>query len=171
MALPLDILVFGAAPFLFALGPIYDALTYKIPNWISAALILLFVPAALLSGLTWGAAGMHLLTFATALVFGMALFAFALIGAGDAKFFAAAALWIGPGDMLAYMLIFALAGGVVALGLLVLRRVPAPAFAMRYAFARGLWNPQNKVPYGIALGLGALIVLPGTPLAAAALAG
>jgi prepilin peptidase CpaA len=169
MPMLLDILVFAAAPFLFAMAPIYDALTYKIPNWISAALIVLFVPAALSAALPLAAIGWHALTFCLALALGIALFAFRLIGAGDAKFFAAAALWIGPGDLFAYMFVFSVAGGVVALVLLMLRRLPAPAFAMRFGFAQALWNPKNKVPYGVALGIGALIVLPGTPLVAAAL--
>lgn len=164
----LDLLVLIVTPMLLAFGAMSDFLTYKIPNWISLALIGVFAGAVLLSGMAFSLAGFHVLTGALALTLGFALFAFNLIGGGDAKFFAAGALWMGPAGFLDYMFAFALAGGVLAAAVLALRRLPQPAFTARIGFLNALWTPKGGIPYGVALGLGALIALPHTPLFIAA---
>ncbi len=146
--MPLDFLAFVVAPFLFALAAIWDVLTYKIPNWIPAALCLAFVPAAALAGLGLADAGWHAATFAAALAGGIVLYAIGGVGAGDAKFFAAAALWMGPGAIFPYLLAFSFVGGGLAVALLVLRRLPRPAFAERHAFARALLEKNRACPTG-----------------------
>ncbi|MDZ4372540.1 MAG: pilus assembly protein CpaA, partial [Phenylobacterium sp.] len=52
-----------------------DATTYRIPNWISLALIGAFPLAALAAGLPLPSLGLHLVAGAAALAVGMAMFA------------------------------------------------------------------------------------------------
>jgi len=160
----LQAIVLVGCPVFLALGAMTDMLSYRIPNWIPGALIVLFAVAAPLAGVPLPTVGLHALVFVAALLLGMALFAFNLIGGGDAKFLAAAALWMGPAMIVKYFFAFALAGGVLAMLILLLRRLPMPASASRVPVLNQLLLPNAGIPYGIALGLGALIVLPGTEL-------
>lgn len=159
-----------ACPVFFALGAMSDLVSYKIPNWIPAALAALFALAAALAGLSLETVGWHLAVCLGALICGMALFGFGLIGGGDAKLFAAGALWMGPLFILKYCLYFAMVGGAFAIMLLLLRKAPLPASASRIGFLNQLLQPKAGIPYGVALGVGALIVLPKTPLFLQALA-
>lgn len=69
-----------------------DLVSFKIPNWIPAALAAAFALAAALAAMPLGEIGWHALVCLAALVIGMGLFAGNLIGGGDAKLLAAAAL-------------------------------------------------------------------------------
>lgn len=158
----LQAIVLFACPVFFALGAMTDVLSYRIPNWVPGVLIVLFAIAAPLAGMPLNMAGMHALVFALALLFGMGLFAFNLVGGGDAKFFAAIALWMGPAMIAKYALAFAFVGGAFALVILLLRRLPMPQSASRVPVLNQLLLPGAGMPYGVALGLGGLIVLPGT---------
>ncbi len=88
--------------------------------------------------------------------------ALALLGGGDAKVAAAAALWFGFGHLLNYLLYASLFGGVLTLLLLQFRQWPLP-----YPFAGQDWllklHAKNSgIPYGIALAIGALMIYPET---------
>lgn len=143
-----------------------DMAGYRIPNWIPAALIALWPLAAFALGLSWGQIGLSLATFAGVLAIGMALWAPGFIGGGDAKLIAAAALWFGWPGVLSFLLWCVLCGGVLALGLLLMRKaVPAmpvfkPEWVARTALADGA-----PAPYGIAIAAGAMIALPSTLIA------
>ena len=99
-----------------------DATSMTIPNWISAALVLVFLPAALLAHAPAGEIGWSLALGLGALVAGVGMFALRWIGGGDAKLFAAGALWLGPAGAAPFLLWTAVAGGVLALGLISARR-------------------------------------------------
>jgi prepilin peptidase CpaA len=150
------------------LAAVYDAATLTIPNWISIVLAALFPLVAICSGTDFTAVGLHLAIGFAALVVGMVLFAFNQIGGGDAKFFAAVSLYIGLPDMGSYLFMIALAGGVLAIVLLVARRISLMGFSMDWflKFTRG----GSAIPYGIAIAFGALAVLPETQIFASALA-
>ena len=160
----LQAIVLFACPVFLALGAATDVVSYRIPNWIPGAIIGLFVLAALVSGMPLPVLGSHALVFLIALLLGMALFAFSLIGGGDAKVRASVALWMGPAAIAKYAFAFAFVGGAFALVLLVARRIPLPAATMRLPVLSKLLQPTAGMPYGVALGIGALIVLPTTPL-------
>lgn len=141
-----------------------DAMEFRIPNWIPAAVALLFPVAALAGGIGWGVFGFSLLAGFVALLLGMGLFAGGLLGGGDAKLFAAAALWFGWPAAATFMLYTVLVGGVLVLALVVLRRAAPLAgvpegWTDNTALARGA-----PVPYGIALAGGALWSMPIAPL-------
>lgn len=155
----LEIILWGVCPILFVLAAMSDLVSYRIPNWISLALVAAFLIAVPLSEMTLATAGWHALVGFGALLCGMLLFGFNIVGGGDAKLFAAAALWMGPRFILPYGIYFALIGGAAALMLMILRRQALPAFTARVSFLNKLMHPKAGMPYGIALGLGALFVL------------
>jgi prepilin peptidase CpaA len=160
----LDVLPLIAAMVVFALGAMTDIVSYRIPNWISLAAVALYAVTALLGGISLAEIGWHFALGFGALVIGFALFTAGMIGGGDAKFFAAGALWVGPAFFLKYCMVFALIGGALAALLIVLRRPAIARPLARLTLVRPLLNPKAGMPYGVALGLGALIVLPATPL-------
>jgi prepilin peptidase CpaA len=164
----LSIFVFGIFPALLLAAAIYDLGTYLIPNVISGALVLLFLVylgVAWVSGdpVGWRLVGLHFAAGAVALGLGMGLFALHWIGGGDAKIFASSCLWLGPVCAIEYTLTAAMFGGVLTVVLLLLRRFPVPRFLAR-PWILNLADPKAGVPYGVALALGAIAVLPGTDL-------
>jgi len=155
------LLVFPAAMIAAALC---DLFTLKIPNKLSALLVLGFVPAAFLAHLSWPMVGYHVATAAAALAFGIFAFAMRWIGGGDGKFLAACALWFGPHDILVFSVAFSFVGGFLALLLLTMRRVPLPAMLARQAWILRLWDREVGVPYALAFAAGALLVYPQSAL-------
>ena len=86
---------------------------------------------------------------------GALLFSWRLIGGGDVKLLTAAALWAGPRGTPTLLMVTAVLGGLLTLGLLsplALRAVFAPAAAASAA-------KRMPVPYGVAIAGAALIVM------------
>lgn len=139
-----------------------DVATMTIPNWVSIVLAGLFIPAALINAMPLAGIGMHLAFGFAVLLIGFLLFQFGVLGGGDAKLIAAAAVWTGAAAIGPFLLWTALAGGVLALVLLLTRARVKPDDA-RPAFVNRLLRPKGGVPYGVAIcagGLGALQALP-----------
>lgn len=151
-------------PALLIVVALSDLTTYRIRNWISLAMIAGFALAAPAMGLSLQTIGLHVGVGAAALVLGAVMFALGWIGGGDAKVFAAAALWLGWPAAATYGLATCMAGGALATGLLALRSgylrpymVTGPAWMHRLA------EPGENVPYGVAIAIGALAALPASP--------
>jgi prepilin peptidase CpaA len=87
-----------------------------------------------------------------------ALYAFKVIGAGDSKLFAAAALFCGLGYLPLFALATVLAGGAIAAVSLAAR--PHRAMAMLSMRGKGDWG--RGIPYGVAIAIGAGVVLWGS---------
>jgi len=153
-------LVMMVLPLLLALAAGWDLASYTIPNLLPAVIAAAFLIFAVLSGFAGAAWGAHLAAGLVALVAGFALFAGHWIGGGDAKLFAATALWFGFGDLASYALVAAVLGGVLAVTLLVARLVPLPAVLIRQGWIARLHDHRSGIPYGVALAAGALMVLP-----------
>ena len=152
-------------PVLVIVGALRDLTSYTIPNWISGLLIVAFFPAALLVGLAPAAIGTHLLVGCAALAVGIAMFALRWIGGGDAKLFAAAALWLGAPAALSYVVMTGLAGGALALALISLRSpILRPYVLSGPAWFGRLADPEEAVPYGVAIAAGALATFADSPL-------
>jgi len=137
-----------------------DLFTMTIPNKISLALIAAFLLMAPFVDMGWYQFAMHLSAGAVFLLIGFAMFAFGLLGGGDAKILAVAGLWLGFDHVLDYTMYAAILGGAVTLGLLAMRKMPVPIWMIHQDWFSRLYYYKTGVPYGIALAGAALIVYP-----------
>ena len=172
----LEILVLTILPALFVLAAVWDLASFTIPNFLILALLSLFIVfagGAVIggTGLDWYTAGFHLLAGTLGLAAGMALFATGVIGGGDAKLFAVAALWLGLNTLFEYTVLASIIGGGLTLGLLFLRRMPVPQFLTKYEWIVRLHDRKAGIPYGVALSAAALMTLPHTELFRIAIGG
>ena len=149
LSVQLHILVLLAFVVLLAWAAGEDMRRLIIPDWISLGIAGLYPLHVLTSPVTpsWLiAAGLAALT----LVIGFALFGANLIGGGDVKLMAAVALWAGPFRLPLLIIATALAGGVVAILLLV------------YRWGKGSRRQEKGsptvIPYGVAISAGGLMV-------------
>lgn len=148
-------------PALVIVAALKDATSFTIPNWISLALLAAFAPVALACGVSLPEIGLAFGVGVVALLAGMAMFACNWIGGGDAKLLAASALWLGWPAVVPFLLVTALCGGALALGLLALRSVWLRPLAVRGpAWVGRLATPDNAAPYGVAIAAGALALFP-----------
>jgi prepilin peptidase CpaA len=141
-----------------------DATRYTIPNWVSLALMLAFAPAAFIAGAPLAEIGISYLVGLAVLAIGIALWAPGFIGGGDAKLLAAGAVWFGWPLVLTFVLVSCLAGGVLALFLLVARQVAPQLPITRRLAVESPLAPGKPVPYAIAIAAGAFLTLPSSPL-------
>lgn len=162
-------IIFVVFPLCLALAACSDFLTMLIPNRVSAILLISFVVVAPLAGLGLNDMAFHLA--AGALVFSVcfALFALNVMGGGDAKLLTASAVWFGLNfSLVEYLIYVSFFGGLLTVAILVLRA------NTNLILASGLPVPDHllrakKVPYGIAIGIGAFMAYPSSPLMLAAL--
>jgi prepilin peptidase CpaA len=139
------IALFGLA---LVAAAIEDALRLRISNVTSLLVVVGAVAAAVIEGpslVLW----QNVAVLIAILLLGTAAFSAGWLGGGDVKLFAAAGLWFDLRSAIWFVALTFLAGGVVALGYLVSR-----------PFRRGAKNSRNtRVPYGIAIALGALAMV------------
>jgi len=152
-------------PALVIIAGLKDAVSFTIPNWISVAAALAFVPAAMAVGADFPAIGVHLSIGAAALAAAIGMWSLRWIGGGDAKLFAASALWLGWPAIGLFALVTALAGGGLAVALLNLRSGWARAFVpVGPRWVERLREHGGDVPYGVAIAIGALVAFPQSDL-------
>ena len=159
----LEFLALGAFSGLLIVAACSDVATMTIPNWVSVALALAFPIAALLLGMPLSSIGLHLGFGVAVLVIGFALFQFGVLGGGDAKLIAAAAVWTGAAAFGPFAFWTTLAGGLMALVLLIARWKLKPDTA-RAPYLNRLLKPKGGVPYGVAIMAGGLAALTALPL-------
>jgi prepilin peptidase CpaA len=141
-----DFLLLALAAILIV-AAIIDVRTFTISNRLNLAV-------ALMAPLYWWASHLPLWPDAAAqvaiaiAVFGLFAIAFyiGMMGGGDVKLAAALALWFSPQSTIRFLVVTSLAGGVLTLGVLALRRA-----------RRREGRPE--VPYGVAIAFGALVIL------------
>jgi len=149
-------------PVAMAFAAMFDLFTMTIPNKISLVLFGSFLAVAPLTGMEWEQFFSHLGIGFAVLAVGIALFAFGLLGGGDAKLLAAASLWIGYHDLPAYLMWVAVLGAGLAFAILFYRRILPPHFMLKLDWAMRLHNKKEGIPYGIALAGAALLTFPTT---------
>lgn len=161
-----DIAVYGfEALFVFCVvyAMITDYSRLHIPNMVSIVLALAFFPFALLAGPQAIPLLTHVGLAAAVFVLLFLCFAFGWLGGGDVKLAGAIMLWAGPSQGPNFVVLFAVLGGALALGLLSLR------FALvqfpRIESVPGLvkftgWARNGMCPYALPIGAAALIVAP-----------
>ena len=157
-------LVFPAA---MAFAAAMDFFTLTIPNRVSIVLIAAFVIALPFSGLGAAAVMGHVAAGLLMLAIGVGLFATGVVGGGDAKLLAAASLWLGMQQLLGYLFLVTLAGGLLALLVMVYRSFWPPIWLLGQDWAMRLHRKDGGIPYGVALTAAALWIYPKTPWTAA----
>lgn len=143
---PFEIFAFLLLAGLAGFGAWTDITNRHLSNWLSLA--------TLVAGLVFAAIGgtpsdflSHLGHFAVALAIGLALFAGGVWGGGDGKFYAAVAAWF-PISLF-FNLIFAIS--MVGLAMLIVMLIKSRGRLFR--------KDTRGVPYGVAIGMGALVAL------------
>lgn len=137
-----------------------DFKSLTIPNAVSIAIGVIW---SVLFALFWifnvGVLPSLLSSFlSAALVFGItfALFSLKLFGAADSKIMTVLALWMGIHGFLEFLFYTVMAGGVLALVAIVLKRTSIGDKANNNWIAK-IKSGNPNVPYGIAIAIGALV--------------
>ena len=147
-------------PILMIIAGAGDALSFRIPNWLTLAIFVAFFPLAWATGMPLAAFGLHMLTGIILLAAGFALFSAGLFGGGDAKLMAAAGIWFGSSQALAFLAFTVMAGGVLAL-CVALWSVISMSWGFRdVSWAKKLSGLKPNVPYGYAIAIGAILAFP-----------
>lgn len=173
----MSLLVLTAVPlayvFLVTFGALSDLSTFRIPNWVSYWLILLFIlqsivhwtstPSILLFSVSVPAFVINLCIGFAVLVVSMVFWARGYIGGGDAKYLVATSLWMGPVGVVQFMVLVSALSVVMAL---MLKASANWGFLIHEGklprFIRRLYGKfeDNKLPFGFPIGLAALIMMP-----------
>lgn len=144
-----------------AMAALSDYKGMTIPNMHSVVIFAAFVACYALVWVLGGDSAFspilsHLLGFAVVFAGGFALFALRVWGAGDQKLCSALAIWMGFSGVPVFLVYTSLFGGLLGVAALLLRKykpVKGPAEGSWVAQVQG---GAGKVPYGIAIVLGAL---------------
>ena len=140
-----------------------DFMCMTIPNSYVLAVVVSFFPAFFLLSIFAPEVGFfsswvsHLLGGGVLFALTYALFHFGFIGGGDAKMLSAYGLWVGVGELLAFLFFTALAGGLLGAVTLYLEKKKPLKIDGGDGWLAKAQAGERKVPYGVAIFLGALI--------------
>jgi len=152
------IVLAAAASLILGWAAVSDIRKRIIPNVSVLALLAVFLGWAVLV-LGFGQPLLSALAAAViAFAVTFALYALKVIGAGDSKLFAAAALFCGLGYLPLFALATVLAGGAIAAVSIASR--PRRAAVMLAMGGKGDWG--RGIPYGVAIAIGAGVVMWGS---------
>ncbi|MEQ8666001.1 MAG: prepilin peptidase [Rhodospirillales bacterium] len=150
---------------LLAYAAYSDIRRLEVGNPVVAGIMILFFPAAWISGLPLESVVWHAGTGLAVLIAGFVLFSIGLMGGADGKLLAATALWCGTDEIMRLIIYVALAGGILA-GIVLAARVlmRSPSLGRRIPWlAEGRWR-DAPIPYCAAIAAGAALTFPHTPL-------
>ena len=148
-------------PAMVIIAGLYDITTFTIPNWISAALALAFIPAAFLTGSSWAEVGLCVAVGLGCFILAVGMFAMNWIGGGDAKLMTATAVWMGFGiNLVGYLVTSAFLGGLLTVAILSYRGSALAVYTGQNIFLRNLADKSRGIPYGIALAAAGLVLYP-----------
>jgi prepilin peptidase CpaA len=136
-----------------------DVTSLTIPNWVSLALIGAFPLFAFALGMPLADIGGHFVLGLAVLCIGFALFQLNIFGGGDAKLIAAASVWTGFTVFLPFLFWTTVAGGMLALSLIAARQFVKQT-ETNPPFVNRLLTGQTGIPYGVAILVGGLMILP-----------
>ena len=156
------------------ISAITDLYSRRIPNAVVVAGF--FAGLALNTWLNgWGGLAQSLMGFGLAVLIYVPLFILRAMGGGDVKLMAAAGAITGPRDWFTLFILASIAGGVIALGMLLARNALGSAFYNMMHIAKELAHfrapyksqpeldissPQSlSMPHGVAIAIGAVALL------------
>jgi len=134
----------------------------KIPNWVSAILVVAFLPYC---ALFWPNLDVLSHLEITLAIFLLSFFCynFSLLGGGDVKFLTALSLWMGPLHIFSFVLLTAILGALMALLVLSMRwflKGHSTVGRERFPSIVRRWAEERVCPYAIAIGLAGLAMGP-----------
>ena len=147
-------------PLLMIIAGTGDALSMRIPNWLTLLIAALFLPMALLTGMPWDMIGIHALVGIAMFFAGFVMFSLGLFGGGDAKLLAAAGLWFGWPDLVPFLVMTAFAGGALAVCVGLWSAINVASEIKDGSIFRHLGSIRPNVPYGYAFAIGAILAFP-----------
>ncbi len=156
----LDYPVLIVFPLAMAYAAVMDLFTMTIPNRVSLALVAGFFGAAILGGMPMIDILKHLGVGLAVLAVAILMFSQGWVGGGDAKLLAAAALWFGVDQIVDYIFMVAMFGGLLSLFFMTFRSVIPPVMIVGREWAERLHDKKSGIPYGIALAAAGLWVYP-----------
>lgn len=156
----IDTLSMTLFPVLMIIAGAGDALSLRIPNWLTLAIAALFFPMAVLTGMPLAEIGFHLLVGLGLFVLGFALFSFGVFGGGDAKLLAAAGLWFGSAQLVPFLVSTVLAGGLLAAGVAIWSFIAMSWEIHDIPLTSRIKQLKPNVPYGYAFAVGAILAFP-----------
>jgi len=137
----------------------FDLTSFTIPNWLNGTLICLYVVLLLVTPevINWQ---MALAGAGIVFALGFVVFGMNWMGGGDIKLLIALALWVGWSNLLEYVLIVAILGGLLAVVIWLMRK------ALPWILPKSNMNnyprilkDDEPVPYGLAIAGGFLYYL------------
>ena len=134
----------GLFALLLVWAAVRDVQTYRIRNQLVLVVALLAIPYWWASGLAlWPDVAWRV--GVAAIVFALLAIGFyiGMMGGGDVKLGAACALWFAPTDVFRFLIIMSLSGALVTLAAIIHHKITGKA-------------GKTKVPYGVAIAIGAL---------------
>lgn len=139
---------------LLVIGALEDAWRLRISDWISGLIAVGSFVALAINGPVSGL-WQNLLLFAAVLAVGTFMFGRGWMGGGDIKLLAASALWFDLSDGWKLLAAIAISGGIEAVVILILRRLPWSTAIRGRAL---LLQRGGPIPYGIAIALGVALM-------------
>ena len=139
-----------------------DIRELRVPNWIPIALVLGFAPYAIWS---WNELQLPMRLVVVAIIFCISFIFYymRLLGGGDVKLLSSISLWVAPVDILAFVILMGLIGAALALALMLMRKLfgrDGPLARVRVPPSVARCMRQGVCPYGAAIGLAGLVMLP-----------
>lgn len=168
MTANLSTLIAGLALVAIIYGGLSDLTRFKIPNAVSYGLVALFAVYAALNWffpvLQWRHFPLqdHLVIGSTVFVIFLIFWKLRWVGGGDVKFVAATSLWMGPANILQYVILLSVLSVVLMVIVKFLRQWGAYIAASGYPqFVKTLTSKAeaNVLPYGFSAAIAAVITL------------
>ena len=117
----LELAIVCVFPWAMAFGGAMDLFTMTIPNRVSLLMMAGFFALCPFMGLGIEGVAWHVAAGLSMLAVTVVMFVLGWLGGGDAKLFAAGALWIGFEQLLEFTFFMTLAGGLLTLAILLFR--------------------------------------------------
>ena len=151
-------------PFVMILAMVADFRTFEIPHSLPIALIVIYPIAAWAADMPWQQIAWAFGLGAIMLVAAILMVLFKVMGGGDGQLIAAVALWTGTETIMPFLLLIALMGGVLALVVLLYRRLPLASTLAGMTAFRKMHEEKRDLPYAIAIGIAGLVIYPRLPM-------
>jgi len=131
---------------MLAVGACWDLSRRRIPNELVIVLLGAGVVAVAATSGMRGVLTVSVAGAVTGLIIWLPLWLIGFMGAGDVKFFVAAAVWLGPRATLGAAFVSAIAGGILGCAWVAIRR-------------RTKSGQASSLPYGVAMAVGLAVVV------------